>query len=189
MTFTDLASIGSFVSGIAVVISLIYLALQVRHAQKTQRALMHQARTERVVNACLASMQPDLADVVAKMIAGEDLSQREKMQAYYYMRIQVAIVEDAVWQCEAGFLDKGSLDTAILNLQRVLLFPAARTAWFVQRNQLAPALRERIDGIVADALRAEPLDWAGAWEEAHAHAEAGTAPGPGPAPAKPAPAG
>ena len=34
MTLSDLASIGSLISGIAVLISLIYLSLQVRQAEK-----------------------------------------------------------------------------------------------------------------------------------------------------------
>ena len=37
MSLTDLASLGSFVSGVTVLISLIYLALQVRQAEKNDR--------------------------------------------------------------------------------------------------------------------------------------------------------
>src|SRR5579862_4809924 len=48
MTLADLASIGSLISGVAVLISLIYLALQVRQAEKNQRALMNQGTAARV---------------------------------------------------------------------------------------------------------------------------------------------
>src|SRR5262245_34807077 len=176
MTLSDLASIGTLISGIAVVVSLVYLALQVRHADKTQRAHMHQARTERIINAALSSMQPDICDTVTKMVTGAELSSREAMQAYYYMRIQVVVVEEALWQHEAGFLDQESLDTAILNLQRVMLFPACRSAWILQRQQLPPAVRERIDGIVADSLTAKPWDWTADYRAASV--QAGGAPAP-----------
>jgi hypothetical protein len=172
MSLTDLANIGSFVSGIAVVISLVYLALQVRHAQKTQRALMHQARTERVVNAALASMQTDIAETVTKIVNGNELSPREMLQSYYYMRIQVAVVEDALWQYDAGFLDQESLDTAVLNLQRVILFPAVRAAWLMLRPQLAPVVRGRLDKLVAASLVAAPWDWAADYKAAQAGASA-----------------
>lgn len=175
MNLSDLASLGSFISGIAVVISLIYLALQIRHAQKTQRALMHQARTERLVNAAMASMQPEIADVVAKMVHGGEMTPREVLQAYYYMRVQVCVVEDALWQHDAGFLDKESRDTAVLNLQRVLLFPAARTAWLMQRPQLAPAIRDRIDKLVAGSLADKTWDFAADYEAARAQAKAALA--------------
>src|SRR5262249_46688971 len=152
----------TFISAIAVVVSLIYLALQVRHAEKTQRAQMHQARTERIINAALASMQPDISETVSKMMTPDaELTARESLQAYYYIRIQVAVVEDALWQYQAGFLDKDSCDTAVLNLQRVMLFPACRAAWLMQRSQLSPAVRDRIDKLVAASMTAEPWDWAG----------------------------
>jgi hypothetical protein len=172
MTLSDLASIGSFVSGIAVVISLIYLAVQVRHAHKTQRALMHQARTERVVNAALECMHPDIADTVSKMVHGGELSPRETIQAYYYIRVQIITVEDALWQHEAGFLDKPSVDTAILNLQSVMRFPAARAAWLMQRPQLAPAVRERFDRMLAASLGAETWDFAADYKKANVQANA-----------------
>jgi hypothetical protein len=170
LNLSDLASIGSFVSGIAVVISLVYLALQVRHAEKAQRALMHQARTERVVNAALTSMQADIAETVTKIVNGNELSPREMLQSYYYMRVQVAVVEDALWQYDAGFLDRESLDTAVLNLQRVMLFPAVRAAWLMLRPQLAPAVRDRFDKLVAGSLPAESWDWAADYKAAQAKA-------------------
>ena len=173
MSLTDLASIGSFVSGIAVVVSLIYLALQVRHAHKAQRALMHQARTERIINACIECMRGDVAEVVTKIAKGEQMSSPlEMMQAYYYMRMQIVTAEDALWQHEAGFLDKDSVDTSILNLQRVMQLPAARAAWLVQRPQLAPAVRERMDKLLAASLAAETWDWAADYNAAHAQTKA-----------------
>jgi len=172
VNLADLASIGSFVSGIAVVVSLIYLALQVRHAHKAQRALMHQARTERVINAALTSMQTEIADTITKIVNSNELSPREMLQSYYYMRIQVAVVEDALWQYDAGFLDRESLDTAVLNLQRVMLFPAVRAAWLMQRPQLAPAVRDRLDTLVAESMTGEVWDWAGDYKDANARTEA-----------------
>lgn len=178
MNLSDLASIGSFVSGIAVVVSLVYLALQVRHAHKAQRALMHQARTERIINACIECMRGDVAETVTKIAMGEEMSSPlEMMQAYYYMRMQIVTAEDALWQHDAGFLDKDSVDTAILNLQRVMQLPAARAAWLVQRPQLAPAVRERMDKLLAVSLVAETWDWAADYKKAHAEASSTVIPG------------
>ncbi|HEX3432128.1 MAG TPA: hypothetical protein VHT03_14710 [Rhizomicrobium sp.] len=42
MSLSDLASLGSFVSAFAVLASLVYLALQVRQAEKNQRAILNQ---------------------------------------------------------------------------------------------------------------------------------------------------
>ena len=53
MTLTDLASLGSFVSAVAVVISLIYLALQVRQNTRHSQALIQQGRAARISDAAL----------------------------------------------------------------------------------------------------------------------------------------
>ena len=49
MSLSDLASLGSFVSGLAVMISLIYLAVQIRQAERNQKAMIQQGRTARMV--------------------------------------------------------------------------------------------------------------------------------------------
>jgi hypothetical protein len=48
MTLSDLASIGSLVSGTPVTASLIYLALQTHQDAKHTKALIHQGRAARI---------------------------------------------------------------------------------------------------------------------------------------------
>jgi len=50
MSLSDLASLGSFVSGLAVLISLIYLAIQVQQAEQNQKAQIQQGRAARLVD-------------------------------------------------------------------------------------------------------------------------------------------
>ena len=46
MTLTELASIGSFVSGMAVLVSLVYVAIQIRQAERNQQTLQGKALQE-----------------------------------------------------------------------------------------------------------------------------------------------
>jgi len=50
MSHSDLAALGSFTSGIAVVATLVFL-LQIRQTVRNQRSLMQQGRTARIVDA------------------------------------------------------------------------------------------------------------------------------------------
>ena len=50
MDVTDIASIGSLISGLAVLISLVYLSLQVRQAELNQRAVVNQGLIGRMVD-------------------------------------------------------------------------------------------------------------------------------------------
>ncbi len=121
----------------------------------------------------LSAWHGGIAETVTKMANGGQMSSPlELMQAYYYMRVQIVTVEDALWQHEAGFLDKDSFDTAVLNLQRVMTLPAARAAWLMQRTQLPPPVRDRMDKMLAGALSAETWDWAAAYKDANAKAMA-----------------
>ena len=58
MSLSDLASLGSFVSGIAVLMSLVYLALQVRQTERNQQISIRHSRASRTVQLHLALADP-----------------------------------------------------------------------------------------------------------------------------------
>ncbi len=60
MSFADLASIGSLISGIAVLVSLIYLSLETRQNTKHTRALLFQGSAELAMAQRLAWAERDL---------------------------------------------------------------------------------------------------------------------------------
>ncbi len=70
-SLTDLASVGSLISSVAVLISLIYLALQVRQAEKNQQASIRQGRATRAVDIILAAGDPALAAPRLELLAAE----------------------------------------------------------------------------------------------------------------------
>ena len=71
MTLNELGSLGEFISGLAVVVTLIYLALQIRHNTRAVRSSMHQdmvGSTARIAQS--VSDSPDVGRIVLK--ADED---------------------------------------------------------------------------------------------------------------------
>ena len=60
MSLSDLAALGSFVSGVAVLVSLVYLGLQTRQNSKHTKALILQGRVERIVGHHISIANPDL---------------------------------------------------------------------------------------------------------------------------------
>src|SRR5215472_12830534 len=85
MSLSDLASIGSFVSGIAVLVSLLFLYFQVRQvnqqviqAERNQRALIQQGRAQRAADHAWRMADPELATTYWKGVRRpEDLSLAE----------------------------------------------------------------------------------------------------------------
>ena len=66
MTLSDLASIGSLISGTAVLVSLVYLSLQVRQTERNQQASIRQGRINRAVELMTARMEPTVAEAAGQ---------------------------------------------------------------------------------------------------------------------------
>jgi heme exporter protein D len=71
MTLSDLASIGGFISGVAVVITLVFLLIQMRETNLNQRALMQQMRSARSIDTILRHAEPGLNETISLAMQGE----------------------------------------------------------------------------------------------------------------------
>ena len=82
MTISELGSIGEFVSSIAVVLSLIYVAIQVRQNTKEMRAASKESNANKFVdfNMAIAS-NPDLLKVMMLLGSGKTIDELEPEQA------------------------------------------------------------------------------------------------------------
>src|SRR5471032_579506 len=106
MSLSDLAALGSFISGIAVLVSLVFLYFQLRQvnaqsqqAERTQHATIRHTRAARIGEITLASAEPSWADAVAKGIAGDqDLSATDLRQFGAYIIARLSNSEDAFYQ-------------------------------------------------------------------------------------------
>ncbi len=87
MSLTNAAAIGSLISALAVLISLIYLARQFKQAQKHQRGLTRTGRVTRLVEASVAFGQPSMAEAVTKgMLGAEDITSIQLSQFTAFCR-------------------------------------------------------------------------------------------------------
>jgi len=82
MSLSDLASLGSFVSGVAVVITLIFLLLQMRQANRNQRAMMQLGRATRSSEYYLRMMDPELIRLGMRAAACDGTLSAEDTQTY-----------------------------------------------------------------------------------------------------------
>ena len=78
MTLEEIFYFSQSVASLAVVGSLIYLGLQVRSAERSQRAMMQQGRADRAAHGAMAIANPDLARVFQKGAAGDPTLTREE---------------------------------------------------------------------------------------------------------------
>jgi len=85
MTLSDLASIGSLVSGIAVLVSLAYLAQQTRQNSKHTRALIQQCRAIQLADMPLRSAEnASLVETRMRGDEGDKTLNRVQFAQYWY---------------------------------------------------------------------------------------------------------
>jgi hypothetical protein len=159
MSLSDLASIGSLVSGVAVLVSLVYLALQVRQTERNQRALMTHGAMTRATEFIAHYLQPDIADLFNRMRAGEtDFSAREIFQLNSLLRMSVLSLRDVDLQRTAGLIDKGASDHADMAVRSMLRQPVMRAVWKGFRYSCAPEIVTMIEGLIENSPLMHPVD-------------------------------
>src|SRR5215469_8974086 len=106
MSLADLSAIGSFVSGLAIATTLIFLLIQTRQAHRHELALMQQGRTARTVELLMRISEPDRSDIIVRADRG-DLT-LSASDVYSYLRMCSSFFwnfEDSFLQFQAGTLD------------------------------------------------------------------------------------
>jgi hypothetical protein len=106
MDIQDLANLGEALSGFGVVISLLYLAVQIRQNTRAIRSSSYHQAAEQTWHYCLAVAQDaSLAAIIAKRIAGETLTQAESIRANSADQALVYGFENMMRLHEEGLVD------------------------------------------------------------------------------------
>jgi len=170
MSLSDLASLGSFVNGCAVLISLVYLSLQVRQTKRNQQIAIRHTRASRIVELQLA-----LADsgVAGAWLHGsgspEHITQSELNQYINLCRALFFHFEDSFYQREEGLLNDDAFETVVAGVRYSARSPGWRAAWKLVRRNFGGRFLDFMDGAVAGAASEPPLNLSlEAWQAAFA---------------------
>jgi len=165
MSLSDWASLGSLVSSIAVLISLIYLALQVRQAERNQQASIRQGRATRVVDIILAAGEPSCAEALPKGTAGAaDITPAEFGQFTAIYGAFLASAEDTYLQHNEGLLSEAVFASFAESWRQTLAQPGVRALWKLRRHAFEAGFAAFIDGLMVDAPAAAGRDFFAAWK-------------------------
>ena len=173
MSLSDLSSLGSFVSGIAVLVSLIYLSFQIRQNTLHQRATMQQGRAAREVDIILRTAEPALADVMMRGRMGDaSLAPAELEQ---FLRVATAMFlnfEDGFLQAKAGMLEQRNIEGDDEALRKHI-FPhlGYSTAWTMLAPGMQTEFRTHIDGLLRETPVAHVRDRIATWKALLAESE------------------
>jgi hypothetical protein len=164
MSLSDLASVGSFVSAIAVVISLVYLSVQIRQNTRHQRASMQQARAASTVDMMLRTTEAEMPETILRGRAGDPDLEPEKLEKF--LRIMTAIFvnfEDGYLLRRAGMLDSASDSEALRH--HILPHAGYRAAWTILHRGLQPDFQKHVEAILQETPINASFDRRDLWKK------------------------
>jgi hypothetical protein len=166
MTLPDLASIGSLLSGVAVLASLIYLNRQIRQNTKHSRALIQQGRSLGSSNYLLQqALDPSLTEVVVRGDEGDPTLDRMQGNRYMYATIAFFfLVEDLFYQHHDGLIDEERHEGTTNVLRLRFQSPGFRAAWILMRPQFGPVFTAFLDRLMDDTDAGSSVDIGTAWK-------------------------
>ena len=164
MTLSDLAAIGSFVSGVAVVATLAFLLLQLRQTDKNQKALLQQGRSARVTDLILKRSEPELSRALTRGLQGDLAIEDHQVQAMNaFFAALFWSIEDSFLQYRAGLLLASSWMTDAATLRGFFAVPACRVAWAMNRDLMSGEYRDHVDALMRDIKPQPPIDTLATW--------------------------
>jgi len=165
MNLSDWASIASLANSIAVLISLIYLALQVRQAERNQQASIRQGRATRMVDIILATGDPALVEALPKGTAGEtDISPSQFGQFIAIYGAFLASAEDTYLQYKEGLLTHAVHASFAESWRQTLAQPGVRALWKLRRHGFERGFANFMDKLMAEAPPQPSSDFLAAWK-------------------------
>lgn len=159
MTLSDLAALGSFVSGIAVLISLIYVAIQIRQTERNQRTLLQQETSSRNIESIQHWADPAVAAAMLKVLGGEaDLTEVDIYVLQIQLRITLTSMQDGFLLHNLSMIDSIQFESGVRSIKNLLGFPALRAIWNTSKHTYSPEFVEWFDAHIRDTPLSEPVD-------------------------------
>jgi hypothetical protein len=140
MSLSDLASIGSLVSAAAVLISLVYLGLQVSQAARNQRAAMVNGTSARTSDQLLRVIESHNADLWTRLITTSepDYTAGEIVKLMNILTALVLGIEDSFLLARQNLIDKSMFETNLRLMDILFSLPVPRAMWPFIRDSFVP---------------------------------------------------
>lgn len=150
MTLSDLGSIGEFVSSIVVLLTLFYLAVQVRHSrqllERNEKLALGQAFQARVDSRRdLEKLVIELSDLVVRVGKDEfeQLTESEQLKVRQLNPLWADWWDNNIYQASLGFestldlnVDLGTFERVLERWQATGIKPSERVLeWYAQRKR------------------------------------------------------
>jgi len=165
MTLSDLASLATFVSGIAVLVSLVYLAVQVRQSRKHTAAQISHSRVDTGVESQrMIVADPVVADLLLRGAQGsQSLNGADGLRFQIFVTNVLIVAEDEFRQYKDRLISEEGHRGFVKRFSRIFEHPGYRAMWALLRDGFEADFQATVDPLVEEGRRTGPRDMDGAW--------------------------
>jgi hypothetical protein len=158
MNLQDLGSLGEFVGSIAVVLSLLYLAVQIRQNTATERTSSRQTILDTFYTALWdLGASPERKRVLTAGLANfEALSDQDKATFQLTMIRYLGNVYNGLLLRDAGMLDEETFSVIADTMLATLITTGGRQWWAASQDGSPPTIRDYIDRRLSDTDNLPP---------------------------------
>jgi hypothetical protein len=172
VTLSDLASLGSFVSGVAVLVSLVFLFFQMRQisqqvrqteqqlkqTERHQQAAVRQARTAISTDLNFRVAESGQVELLRRMTIGETPASLAELDKFLHLYIAFfQLYEEQFDQHRQGLLNDAAFKSLRQAIVNDMQWPGRRAAWnFFRRLFGDTAFIAFVDGVVAETPPSAP---------------------------------
>ncbi|GAA0714453.1 hypothetical protein [Dokdonella soli] len=167
MTLATLVNIGSLISSVAVLVSLVYLNRQIRQGALNQRSKMDRGRSQQVGDWLQYIAQPDTAALILRGHAGDPSLSAVECHRYLWSMYPLFLhFEDSYFQHRDGMLGEGQYASILGHLRSQCGAPGFRSLWLHIRERFPRDFVTFVDEVMREAPvgGAEIAQWTAAWK-------------------------
>lgn len=165
MSLADIAAIAGIFSSLAVAVSLVYVAQQVRQAERSQRAMMQQGRADRTMDGAFRLADPAVSKTFHKGVRSPEALTTEEMDQFLQLCRGVFLsAEDSVLQHEGGMLGNDAYGSFVAGLRGfVATSPGLCAAWRLTAHHYSLEFQRVMNDLVDNTPRVSSVDHFSRW--------------------------
>ncbi len=150
MNWDALGAVGEIVGAFAVVVTLIYLANQIRSQNRESRIASVHELSVAFRGAIMSFQNPNLADVFVRAKTGFlELSEPERLQFISMIQQIFRVWEDAYYQYQENRLDERIWKSMVVQFSFYLSLDGVCRVWEIRKQAYSDDFREFVDNTAA----------------------------------------
>jgi len=152
MNWEAIGAVSELVGTIAVVVSLIYVGLQIRQSTTVARSATRQSVTELMIeNGKDLVADPHLADAFIRDLRGEQLEPVDRIRLFGRAYMAMRNWENIHYQYRTGMLTEDEWRGIRLNLEAVFEWQTIRTYWENEKQFYSRPFQKEVEAILEKA--------------------------------------